>query len=169
MRSVTFPSRVLSLAILVVGANIGAAKGQVSAGIHGSWGGDADFGVGARGVLALGGALKGFELVGQFDHFYPGDRFGADIAYWEVNTNLLYLLNVDGRLVMPYAGVGLNIAHLEASSHVLGVRVSGEETRTGFNLVGGLVLDAGGVQPFLEGRIELDGGDRFVVSAGVRL
>jgi hypothetical protein len=94
VRSLPMSSRVLALVVLGLGSNAVAAAGQVSAGVHGNWGGDTDIGVGARTIVGLGGVVRGFETFGSFDYFFPSDDIGADITYWEVNANLVYRVNV---------------------------------------------------------------------------
>ncbi|NNG15603.1 MAG: hypothetical protein HKM89_03910 [Gemmatimonadales bacterium] len=159
-----------ALALLVLGTslNAGPVAGQVSAGVHGDWGSDMDFGVGARAVLGLERLVPNLETVGSFDYFFPGDDFGADVTYWELNLNLVYRFEIKDSPVKPYAGAGLNFAYLNASVDVLGTTASGDETRGGLNLLGGLLFDIGRAKPFVEGRVEAGGGDQFVVSAGVR-
>jgi opacity protein-like surface antigen len=159
-----------TLALLVLGTsmNAGAAAGQITAGVHADWGSDTDFGVGARAVLSLDGLVPNLETVGSFDYFFPGDDVGADVTYWEVNANVVYRFNTKGSPIKPYAGAGLNFAYLKASADVLDIEVSGDESRGGFNLLGGLLFDIGRVKPFVEGRVESGGGEQFVVSAGVR-
>jgi hypothetical protein len=162
-------SRVLALVILGAGISAAAAAGQISAGVQGNWGSDTNVGLGARGIVGLGGIVKGFETFGSFDYFFPSDDSGADITYWEVNANLVYRVNTGSSSMTPYAGAGLNIAYTKASTEVLGADVSGDETSAGLNLLGGIVFELGGVKPFLEGRFELGGGEQFVATVGLRL
>jgi hypothetical protein len=162
-------SRVLALVVLGLGGNAVAAAGQVSAGVHGNWGGDTDIGVGARAIVGLGGVVRGFETFGSFDYFFPSDDIGADITYWEVNANLVYRVNVAGQSTAPYVGAGLNIAYTKASASIMGSDVSGDETLGGLNLLGGIVFELGRLKPFLEGRFELGGGEQFVAAVGLRL
>jgi len=168
MRNWRCASRTLVFLAAGVGLSAGAATGQVSAGIQGSWGAETDFGVGVRIIVDLGGLVGGLETSGSFDYFFPGDDFGADLTYWEANANLVYRIDSAGEILKPYLGAGFNLARFEASVDVLGAEISGAETKGGLNLVGGLMFDLGAAKPFTEGKVVAGGGDQFVVSAGVR-
>ena len=159
-----------ALTLLVLGTilHAGPVASQISVGIHGDWGSDTDFGVGARAILSLKRLVPHLETVGSFDYFFPGDNFGADVTYWELNLNLVYRFEIKDSPVKPYAGAGLNFTYLNASVDVLGTTASGDDTRGGLNLVGGLLFHIGRAKPFVEGRVEAGGGEQFVVSAGVR-
>ena len=85
-----------------------------------------------------------------------------------MNANLTYRIGSAAELLMPYLGVGFNLARFEASADVLGVEASGDETKGGVNLLGGLMFDLGVAKPFVEGKVEAGGGEQFVASAGVR-
>ncbi len=169
MRNMSISSRVLALIILGTGINAVATAGQISAGVQGNWGSDADIGAGVRAIVGLGGIVKGFETFGSFDYFFPSDESGANITYWEANANLVYRVNAAGESTTPYLGAGLNFTYTKASTSILGSDVSGDETRGGINLLGGIVFDLGRLKPFLEGRFELGGGEQFVATVGLRL
>lgn len=168
MRNCRSASRILALLAAGAVLTAGAASGQVSAGVQANWGGDTDFGLGARIIVDLDGVVAGFEAVGSFDYFFPSDDFGADLTYWEANANLVYRIDTAGELLTPYAGAGFTYTRFEASTRVLGAEVSGNETSAGINLLGGLMFNLAGVTPFIEGKIEAGGGEQFVASAGVR-
>ena len=169
MRNMSISSRVLALVVLGTGINAVAATGQISAGVQGDWASDTEVGIGARVIVGLGGIVKGFETFCSFDYFFPSDNSGADIEYWEANANLVYRVNAAGESTTPYLGVGLNFTYTKASTSILGSDVSGDETRGGLNLLGGIVFDLGRLNPFLEGRFELGGGEQFVATVGLRL
>jgi hypothetical protein len=155
--------------IVGVGINAGAVSGQVSAGVQGNWGSDADIGVGARAIVGLGGIVKGFETFGSFDYFFPSDDSGANITYWEANANLVYRVNAAGESTTPYIGTGLNFAYTKVSTNALGGEISGSDTQGGLNLLGGIIFEVGRLNPFLEARFELGGGEQFVATVGLRL
>jgi len=159
----------LALAVMAVSINAVAATSQVSAGVQGNWASDTDIGVGARAILGLGGIVKGFETFGSFDYFFPSDDSGADIAYWETNANLVYRVNAGGNSTTPYIGTGLNFAYTKVSTNALGGEISGSDTQGGLNLLGGIIFEVGRLNPFLEARFELGGGEQFVVTVGLRL
>ncbi len=146
-----------------------AAGTRLSIGLHANWGSETDYGVGPRAIVGLAGLLRGLEAVGSFDYFYPRDESGLSMTYWEVNTNLVYRIALKRCPVTPYAGGGLNVTQLKASIHVLEVNISGVESETGFNILGGLAFDIGGMGGFVEGRMELAGGKQFIASVGIRM
>lgn len=169
MRTWRLASRSLALLAAGLGLSAGVATGQVSAGVQGNWGTETDFGVGGRIIVDLGDLVAGLETFGSFDYFFPSDEFGADLTYWEANANLVYRIGSARELLTPYLGVGFNLAQFEASVDVLGAEASGDETKSGMNLLGGLMFHLGTAKPFVEGKVEAGGGEQFVVSAGVRL
>jgi len=169
MRNVSISSRVLLLVVLGTGTNAVASAGQISPGVQGNWGSDSDVGIGARAIFGLGGIVKGFETFGSFDYFFPSDDSGANITYWEANANLVYQVNAGGHSTTPYVGAGLNIAYTKVSTNALGGEVSGNETHGGINLLGGIIFEVGRLNPFLEARFELGGGEQFVATVGLRL
>lgn len=146
----------------------GAANvyGQVGFGAQLSWADDTEFGIGARAVVDLTPLTNGLEAIGSFDYFFPDQPLGADINYWEINANLAYVFKGVPSLA-PYLGGGLNFAHASVSVDALGVPVGGSNTELGLNLLGGARMNLGPVQPFGELRIELGGGEQFVIAGGV--
>jgi opacity protein-like surface antigen len=159
----------LALPALGVSVSFTAATGQVSGGVQADWGSDTDFGVGARAIVGLGVLVSGLETVASFDYFFPSDQFGAQRTYWEASANLVFQIDPGARFTTPYVGAGVGISYLKVSETVLDVQVVGDETRGGFNLLGGLVFDVGRARPFVEGRFTFNGYDQFIASAGVRL
>ena len=141
----------------------GMLQGQVNIGAQASWGEETDFGFGGRLTARSPWVDPAIELSGAFDLFFPSTGAGEDLSYWEVNLNLVYNIAVSSDALLPYAGVGLNIAH--ASTTVASVNTSA--TEVGANLVGGLKLVAGSVTPFGEIRYELGGGEQFVLTGGL--
>ena len=143
--------------------NATAADRPIRFGVQASWADDADLGLGARAALRLGqtGALAKVEGVASFDYFFPEDP----LSYWELNFNGLYGFAPQGKLV-PYAGGGINIAHVSLDLPFL----DASDTQVGLNLVGGarFELDTSSMQPFVEVKFEVEGGEEFVLSAGIR-
>src|SRR5260370_17918442 len=103
-----------------------------------NWSSDVDFGIGARGVFPLESAFPGTPLDGivSFDYFFPSVSnapAASSFHYRELNGDAAYRFRVPrGTSVGPYAGGGLNIAHI--SSTVSGVSAS--TTNVGLNLPG---------------------------------
>ena len=135
----------------------GAAFAQLELGPQINWGDDADFGVGGRAVLGIPAGIP-LAAIGSFDIFFPGN----DVNYWEINANAVYKFAIPKSPIVPYAGAGLNIAHASVSN------ISGaSNTDVGFNLLGGATFNAGKLKPFAEARIELSGGEQFVLTGGL--
>ena len=153
---------------LAVGVMAAPAQAQAQFGVQANFADDADFGIGVRGQFGLGEALavEGSlaDLVGvvSFD-FYP-DCGPADCTYWEINGNALYPVVLEDSELAPYFGGGLNIAHVSLDSDVVGADNS--DTDLGFNVLGGLNLDLGGIATFVEVKKELGGGEQFVITFG---
>ena len=146
----------------------GASAQQVSGGAQAAWGTDTDFGMGGRAIVDLGFLRPGLETMASFDWFFPGRDRGLDLTYWEANANVVYRFGVDAA-VTPFTGAGLNYFRFGASTEVLGTEVSGDEGEAGLNLLAGLLFRFRGLRPFVEGRLELGGGEQFVMAAGIRL
>jgi len=134
------------------------------------WGTDSDLGIGARVefpiALASEGILAGTYLIGSFDYFFPDCESDlVDCSYFEFNGNVAAPVQVEGTL-KPYVGAGLNMAR--ASVDVQGVG-GGSDTQLGLNLLGGLRFAIGSLSSFAEARVELSGGEQFVVTWGIML
>lgn len=130
-------------------------------GIQGNWSDDADFGLGLRyeaGMTWLLPRAGGLRLATSFDYFLDPP---ADLDLWEINANLINVMAVPNVRAAWYLGGGLNVAHM-------GSGLGGSETRVGGNLLAGIRLP-GTFRPFLEGRLELGGGEMFVLTAGLML
>ena len=156
-------------AALAVGVMAAPAQAQARFGVQANIADDADFGIGVRGQFGLGEALNAegglSDLIGvvSFD-FYP-DCGPADCTYWEINGNALYPVRIEGSELAPYFGGGLNIAHISFDSGVVGAD-DVSDTDLGLNVLGGLNLDLGGLGTFVEAKIELGGGEQFVLTFG---
>jgi hypothetical protein len=140
----------------------GALNAQVALGGQLNWGfSDADAGVGAR-ISGMAVRNYGLELMGSFDYFFPGDN----VDYWEVNLNFAYAIpGVTSTEIEPYAGAGINIAN--ASVDVGGAVGTASNTDVGANLLAGIKYPIGNAMTFGEVRLELGGGEQFVVTGGV--
>ena len=163
MRKTLFP-----LAFLVLlGAGAAPVPAQARFGTHVSWGDDTDLGIGGRVAFGLASVAPKVPIEGQasFDYFFPDEAPGVDLTYWEINANVLYLIPGMTGPVKPYVGGGLNIAHASVQSGL----ISASDTDGGLNLIGGTKwkLRASRISPFAEVRIELGGGEQFVLAGGI--
>lgn len=146
----------------------GDLAGQFRIGPQASWGDDADFGVGGRVVLDVP-ALPGFGAIGSFDYFFPDvpdiGTPGGEISfnYWEINGNLFYAFPVSDASIEPYFGAGLNLAHASRDTEGLPEPPDDSQTEVGFNLLAGFEFPLTGLSPFVEVRVELGGGENFIV------
>ncbi len=128
---------------------------------------------GSSSKLGLGGRLHAnlkspdrLVIIGAFDWFFPDEGPGDNRTYWELNGNLAYRFKIEGTTaVAPYAGGGLNIAH--SSRRPEGGGGGSSHTDLGVNLLGGTLFGSGPVLPFFELRVELAGGEQFVLTGGV--
>jgi len=131
-----------------------------------NYGDDTDFGLGPRLVLD-DPALGEFRFIGSFDLYFPDSRSGVDADYWELNGNIVYDFEVKtSTKLTPYVGGGLNVAHASAKVSTP-LPASSSNTDLGVNLMAGLEFGAGRVRPFVELKVELEGGDQFVITGGI--
>jgi hypothetical protein len=145
---------------LVASVDARAAEKTLSGGLQVSYGEDSDLGIGVRGIYDLETLMYGMEAIGSFDYFFWSEEGVDDLSYWEINLNAIYKIELEGSSVMPYTGAGLNYAHASVGE--------ASESEVGINLLGGATFGTGSIKPFVEAKIELNGGEQFVVSAGVR-
>jgi len=154
--------------VIVLAAAAGAAvpataQAQVRVGAQVSFADDADVGLGVRVRADTPRLIPGapLSLIGSFDWFFPG----GNVDYFEINGNVAYAFTITGSVLRPYAGGGLNVARTSVD---LGGGTSISNTDLGLNLLGGLNFrTAGRLQPFVELRLELSGGEQFVITGGV--
>lgn len=141
-----------------------SAAGQVNLGAQIGWGNDADFAFGGR-LTALGPwVTPPIEFSAAFDYFFPEKPpLADDVEYWEVNVNAAYIIPVNHPSLSPYAGAGLNIAR----GTVEGAGGSVSETDLGLNLLAGVKYVTGAIVPFGEVRLEIGGGEQFVLTGGL--
>ena len=145
-----------------------------SFGVQLNWSSDVDFGIGGRGVFPLQSLFPRTPLDGivSFDYFFPSKPAGTtSLHYWEINGNVAYRFRVPARSSLgPYAGGGLNIAHISGKATVGTTTVSTSDTKAGLNLLGGTTFKVKGstLTPFAEARGEVGGGKTFILTGGVR-
>lgn len=140
-----------------------------------AWHDDFDMGVGARAVFPVEAINERVSGSGEFLFFFPDDGGGSvDVTYWEINANMLYDFPLPSSPISPYLGGGLNVARASVSIDVPAnpfiTDTSVSETDIGLNLLGGASFENNSsVSPFVEGRIELGGGEGFVLSFGATM
>lgn len=144
------------LALFLIGPPTSSAQVQVGGQVD--YGDDTDLGLGGRIELGLGAAVP-LRFIGTFDYFFP-DR--DDLDYWEANGNLAYTLSLPGSNWSPYFGGGLNVAHITIEN----LFEDSSRTELGANLLGGFKYVAGPIVPFGEIRLEISGGEQFVLAGG---
>lgn len=89
-----------------------------------------------------------------------------DWTYLEINANVAYSFPLSGSSSLrPYAGGGLNIARSSIDFDLPGLR-STSDTEVGLNVLGGSKFGSGRLTPFAELRLELGGGEQFVITGG---
>ncbi len=160
---------------------------QLRFGAQLSLGDETDFGIGARITFGLDSVARGLEGIVSFDYFFPDESFNIffledgesqqlfDITYFEINGNLAYHLAMpEGVKIAPYVGGGLNIARssvvfdfLVAVDPPQRASISSSDTNFGLNALGGASFGSGQIRPFVELRLEFQGGEQFVISGGI--
>jgi opacity protein-like surface antigen len=106
-------------------------------------------------------ALRNFEDLLPDDVPLPFD-FSPDsnVEYWEANLNLTWDFTTD-RVVIPYAGVGVNYGH----SRVSAFGFDSDDSDIGANVLAGVRIHR---RFYVEAKQEAGGGDLFVLTVGVR-
>ena len=113
---------------------------------------DADLGLGVTLRAPLSGFGDGVGIMGDFLLFFPD---AADVDYLEFNGNVTYDFPLEDSAILPFVLAGLNISRSSTPG--------GSNTDLGLNLGGGLEFDLGRFRPVAGGRIELGGGEAFVL------
>jgi opacity protein-like surface antigen len=156
--------KIFILVILLV-AYCGSAHAGVLFGINGDYSkfvdaNKGDWGIGAR--FLFGGNL---HLITSFDYYFTNRL--ENLKFYEINGNLAYVWPTE--VVRPYIGAGVGVSRQSFDTPLF----SSDETKAGFNLLGGLRFGHGPVQPFAEFRYIFQksgiifSGNRFVVSGGL--
>ena len=161
----------LVLAGLLVLAAPAYAENDIEFGAQLSWADDTDIGIGARAQLGTNEIVEQTRVAASFDWFFPDGGTGVDFSYFEFNINGHYMLPIEAEAVDFYAGGGINIARASIDydddiPFIGGTSVS--DTEIGLNLLGGVDFDINeNLGGFGELRIELGGGEQFVLTGGV--
>jgi hypothetical protein len=154
-------ARLIAVAVLLASVGAMPAAAQTRFGGELSWGDDSDFGLGGRVVLGLENYFRApIDAHLSFDYFFPSAPNGVDVTYWEVNLDGGYRIPGVHGPINVYAGGGLNIAHGSANGN--------GNSDVGVNLLGGVQFKTKNrLLPFVEARVELGGGDQFVLTGGL--
>lgn len=159
--------RISSLLAAVAGVLLlmpATAEAQVRLGPQISFGGDTDFGIGAR-VVANVESLQHWDFIGTFDVFFIDDNPNFDRNYWEANGNLAYNFGIpEVPSLSPYVGAGLNIAHRSVKDVSSGADF--DDTDLGLNLFVGTQFQGASITPFAEFRIVAEGAEQVVITGG---
>jgi len=149
------------------GAGPPPAEDRLRFGAQLSYADDAKLGVGVRVVWPLSG-LGPVDLITTADYFFPPSTEGATAVerkYSEVNLSLAYRF---GRHLQPYAGAGLNMARRKATLTFLGREAVTSDTSVGLNVLAGARWPLGrNLRMFAEARVEIEGGEQKLISAGI--
>lgn len=171
-----FARTVLAGAALVAGLALVAptANAQTNFVLQANYGDDVEFGVGAGLGFGLGSltANQGIRGEATFDYYFPGGgssfgSFDADFKYWEINGNLLMDIKSVAGL---YIGAGVNYANSSWDFDGCGAfcdNIDNSASDIGLNAIGGYSF-GGTKAPFVQAKIELGGGEQFVVTGGIR-
>jgi hypothetical protein len=145
-----------------------ASYAQISLGGQGSWGDRRDWAVGGRLTWDLSPRGTPLAFIGAFDWFFLQAPRTIDAEYWEVNVNVAFIQSVYRPEAVSYLGVGLNVATIKEERKADG-EVLLDDTDYGVNLLGGTRYKLGRFAPFFELRYIIEGGEQFVVTAGLDL
>lgn len=155
-----------SLAGLVLMPRVSDA--QVSIGGQGSWSDRRDWALGGRLTWDLSPSGTSLAFIGAFDWFFQQNvPVTIDAEYWEINLNAVYLQSIYRPEAVSYVGGGLNVARIK-EERTTGVVIV-DDTRFGANLVAGTRYKLGRIAPFFELRYIIEGGEQFVLTAGLDL
>ncbi|MEX0837280.1 MAG: hypothetical protein WD101_03030 [Gemmatimonadota bacterium] len=149
----TFKALAIAAALVAVPS---FAQAQATLGPQIAYHNDFDFGVGAALTLSADAIHEQVDFLFDFAWFFP-EVDGVD--YFELNGGLVYDFILDESTVTPFALAGLNVASISVDTPLGG----GDNTELGLNLGGGLKFNAGALRPMVGVRLEIEGGDGFVI------
>jgi len=120
------------------------------------------FGIGGYIMIPIPALNPNIALAPDFTWFFPD----GDVTLFEINGDLVYMFPVsESSPVIPWALGGLNIARFSVDVPGFG-NVS--DTQVGINLGGGVNFRVtGSISPFAGAKIELEGGESFVLFGGI--
>jgi len=137
-----------------------AVEAQTLAGPMLAYSDDASaFGVGGFIAIPLPSLNPQISLVPNGAWYFPdaGNLF-------EINGDLLYSFPVSADSpVQPWAFAGLNIARFSIDTQFGDF----SDTNVGVNLGGGVTFSTGSLSPFAGAKVELEGGESFIIFGGL--
>ncbi len=166
---------ILTLGIVgLVAAGASNSQAAFDAAAVVAWHDDFDLGVGARATIPVEAISEKVSGVGEFLFFFPDDGGGkADLVYWEINANLIHDFAVESRSFVRYAGAGINVARaslsLDLPDNPFVTDDTVSNTDVGINILGGAAFQGSPVNPFVEAKLEVGGGDSFVITFGASI
>lgn len=119
------------------------------------------FGIGGYLSIPLPALHPNISLAPNFIWFFPD----GDVTFFEINGDLVYNFPVSADSpVLPWVLGGLNIARFSVDTGV----GTFSDTNVGINLGGGVDFRVtGSIVPFAGAKIELEGGESFVLFGGI--
>lgn len=165
------------LAMATVAVTAQPAQSQTRFGPQVAWADDFDLGVGGRLDFGLGnlfgvddGPFQNLFGSTTATYFFTDCGFSEiDCSYIEFEGNLGVPFTLDGASIQPFAGAGLHVGRFSVDDDFdtpFG-SFSSSSTEVGLNLLGGIFFPLGDLSGFAQGKIELAGGEQFIISAGV--
>lgn len=133
----------------------GQADAQVSLGPTVAWHDEADFGIGVMADIPLPALAPGAGILADLTFFFPDQE---DVNFLEINGNLKWEFPGSGEMpVVPFALGGINWARTSVDD------TDFSDSEVGLNLGGGIRFNAGNFRPIVGIRVEIDGGEGFVI------
>ena len=170
--------RLLGTLMLATALAFGAsseAQAQFTFGPGVAYHDDADLGVGVWFATPMASIHEQVSLWGSFIYFFPdgGTSIGSssvDVSYFEVNGGLSYAFVTEGAIV-PFVSAGLNVARysVDYSGPIDDLfDIGASSTDIGLSVGGGIRTSLGDSMTGVAGaRLELGGGEGFVIEAGI--
>jgi len=155
MRKLPLVLCVLALGVLVIP---GKTEAQVEIGPTMAHHNDFDVGLGGTLNVQMPALGDRIGFMADILVFFPD---ADNVKYVEFNGNVTYAFPLENPRVRPFALLGLNVARL--SVDLPGELGSANDTQLGLNLGGGLGFDLGIVRPMVGARVEVGGGEGFVL------
>jgi hypothetical protein len=154
MRMLSILLCALTLGVL---ASPRAAEAQVQIGPTLAYHGDFDVGVGGTMNVQMPALGERIGFMADVLVFFPDVE---NVNYLEFNGNVTYDFPLANETVRPFVLGGLNVARVSVD---VPTGVDGDETEIGLNLGGGLGFDLGSLRPTAGVRVEVGGGEGFVL------
>jgi hypothetical protein len=163
---------VSTFAFAVVFAIPAQARAQVTVGPSLAWHDEVDLGIGIWGMTPLPSLHENMSIGGDFTYFFPDSGNGepnGDFSYFEINANLFYSFPVEDPNILPWVLGGLSIAHWSTDyDGPVGEFDVYDDTDIGLNFGGGATFNRqSDIQPFAGLKVELGGGEGFVLFGGI--